>query len=288
MRRISPCSKSGLWFLHKRITLLCSCSWYDRKKVNRVQNFSVRKNKSCFAEVCETSWHENVPSPSQLQIHLQVDLLVLLWQVSALGLRFVYYMTCLEELQALEIGMVCCLFCVYILRGVGNCTLTFWYSSPNNCCYNNHPLFNSMGEWKLQFYRLLLILCMSLFRAIYLWRTCCLLVAFKKSVVCLLYLITYDAGCRQIKPSSHMHPGISQIELLCSSARDDRWWWTLLLFQETVSDGHSLNAGQVWSGASFYKDFSLQPPLKHCSDWKWISSCWYDVAQCCSKVWYYL
>lgn len=61
MRSISPCSKSGLWFLHKETMLLCSCSWYNWKKVNRVQNFSVRKNKSCFAEVCGTSWHENAP-----------------------------------------------------------------------------------------------------------------------------------------------------------------------------------------------------------------------------------
>lgn len=155
-----------------------------------MQNFSVRKNKSCFAEVCGTSWHENVPRfyKPQLLIYLQIDLLVLLWWMSALGLRFVYYMTCLEELQALEMGMVCCLFCVYILRDVGNCTLTFWYSSPNNCCYNNHPPFNSMREWKLQFYRWLLILCMSLFRVIYHWRTCCLLiVAFKKSVACRLF-----------------------------------------------------------------------------------------------------
>lgn len=90
---------------------------------------------------------------------------------------------------------VCSVFCV--LRGVGNCTLTFWYSSPNNCCYNNHTPFNSMGEWKLQFYILLLILCMSWFRAIYRWRACCLLVvAFKRSVAFWLYLMAYDAGCR--------------------------------------------------------------------------------------------
>lgn len=272
-----------------RIMLLCSCSWYNRKKVNRVQNFSVWKNKSCSAEVYETSWHENVPSPSQLQIYLQIDLLVLLWWVSALGLRFVYYMTYLEELQALEMGMVCCLFCVYVLRGVGNCTLTFWYSIPNNCCYNNHPPFNSMGEWKPQFHRLLLILCMSLFRAIYHWRMYCLFfVAFKKSVACRLYLMTYDAGCRQLKPSSHVHPGNSQIELLYSSAPDGGWCWTLLLSQVMVSDSSALSGGHIWSGASFCKDCFLQPSLKHCGDWKLISSCWYDVAWCCSKVWYYL
>lgn len=197
-------------------------------------------------------------SPFQLQINLQIDLLVLLWWVSALGLRFVYYMTCLEELQALEIGMICCLFCVHVLRGVGNCTLTFWYSSPNNCCCNNHPPFISMAEWKLQCYRLLLILCMSLFRAIYHWRACCLLiVAFKKSVACGLYLMAYDAGCRLTRSSHHHMCILASARLSCFTSLPtmrggggehccfSKWWWVMALPQVLARDGVGLPSFRI-------------------------------------------
>lgn len=48
------------------------------------------------------------------------DMLVLLQQVAASGLWFVYYMTYLRELQALEMWMIWSLLCVYVLRGGGS------------------------------------------------------------------------------------------------------------------------------------------------------------------------
>lgn len=113
-----------------------------------------------------------------------------------------------EELQPLEMWMVWSLLCVYLLKGGGN-EIAGWpfdiAALAIVSCYNNNPPFNSVGEWKLQFYRLLLILCMSLFRPIYDWRACCFLtVAFTQPVARPLCLMACDAGYRLTQPS-HCH-----------------------------------------------------------------------------------
>lgn len=142
-----------------------------------------------------------------------------------------------------------------------------------------------MGEWKLQFYRLLLILCMSLFRAIYHWRACCfLIVAFKQPVACPLYLMAYNAGCSLTRSSHGYTCVLPSAKLSCSTPLlttggggehccFSQWGWVMALPWALARYGVGLPSVRI---VPYH-------PQKHCGDLKLISCCWH-VALCCPKA----